>query len=93
MTDSVVLSLRDKKVVGIACGGLHNAVYTETGQVYTWGCNDDWSLGRALPKDVEAQNDGDASEAYWNNPHLVSTNGVQHMCCILKVLKLKIHKE
>ena len=27
-------------------GGLHNAVVTETGQVYTWGCNDDGSLGR-----------------------------------------------
>ena len=42
----IVYSLRDKKVCGIACGGLHNAVYTETGQVYTWGCNDDGSLGR-----------------------------------------------
>lgn len=42
----IVYSLRDKKVCGISCGGLHNAVYTETGQVYTWGCNDDGSLGR-----------------------------------------------
>lgn len=32
--------------MGIACGGLHNAVYTATGQVYTWGCADDGSLGR-----------------------------------------------
>jgi alpha-tubulin suppressor-like RCC1 family protein len=37
---------RDKKVCGIACGGIHNAVYTESGQVYTWGCSDDGSLGR-----------------------------------------------
>lgn len=42
----VVYSLRDKKVCGISCGGLHNAVFTETGQVYTWGCSDDGSLGR-----------------------------------------------
>lgn len=42
----IVYSLRNKKVVGIACGGIHNAVFTETGQVYTWGCNDDGSLGR-----------------------------------------------
>ena len=41
-----VLSLADKQVVGISCGGLHNAVYTSTGAVYTWGCNDDGSLGR-----------------------------------------------
>ena len=37
---------RDKKVCGIACGGIHNAAYTESGQVYTWGCSDDGSLGR-----------------------------------------------
>lgn len=41
---------RDKKVVSIACGGLHNAVCTEEGLVYTWGCGDDGSLGR-LPID------------------------------------------
>jgi len=33
-------------VCGISCGGIHNAVYTESGQVYTWGCADDGSLGR-----------------------------------------------
>jgi hypothetical protein len=37
---------REKKVVSIACGGLHNAVCTEEGLVYTWGCGDDGSLGR-----------------------------------------------
>lgn len=42
----VVFSLRDKKVVGIACGGIHNAIYTAQGHVYTWGCSDDGSLGR-----------------------------------------------
>ena len=42
----VVYSLRDKKVSSISCGGLHNAVCTEDGLVYTWGCADDGSLGR-----------------------------------------------
>jgi regulator of chromosome condensation len=42
----IVYSLRDKKVLGIACGGLHNAVFTDQGTVYTWGCADDGSLGR-----------------------------------------------
>ncbi len=50
---------RNKKVCGIACGGIHNVVYTESGQVYTWGCNDDGSLGRAgeesMPLLVEVQ--------------------------------------
>ena len=42
----VVYSLREKKVSSISCGGLHNAVCTEDGLVYTWGCSDDGSLGR-----------------------------------------------
>lgn len=46
----IVYSLRDKKVCGIACGGIHNAVYTESGQVYTWGCGDDGPLGRPGPE-------------------------------------------
>jgi regulator of chromosome condensation len=42
----VVYSLRNRKVCMVACGGLHNAVVTESGQVWTWGCSDDGSLGR-----------------------------------------------
>ena len=37
---------------GISCGGIHNAVYTESGQVYTWGCSDDGSLGRVGEESV-----------------------------------------
>jgi alpha-tubulin suppressor-like RCC1 family protein len=59
----VVHSLREKKVCGIACGGLHNAVFTESGHVFTWGCNDDASLGR----------DGDE-----NMPILVQVTIVKH---------------
>ena len=44
----IVFSLRDKKVCSIACGGLHNAVVTEDGHVYTWCCSDDGSLGRRV---------------------------------------------
>jgi alpha-tubulin suppressor-like RCC1 family protein len=36
---------------------LHNAVVTECGAVYTWGCSDDGSLGRtgdeSIPLKVE----------------------------------------
>lgn len=42
----IVYSLRDKKICSIACGGIHNAAITEGGQVFTWGCADDGSLGR-----------------------------------------------
>jgi len=42
----VVRSLRDLKVCIVSCGGLHNAVVTSGGVVYTWGCSDDGSLGR-----------------------------------------------
>ena len=41
-----VAALNTKKVVFVACGGLHNAVTTHDGQVFTWGCADDGSLGR-----------------------------------------------
>jgi len=41
-----VNALNSRRVVFVACGGLHNAVTTENGQVYTWGCSDDGSLGR-----------------------------------------------
>ena len=53
----MVYSLRDRKVCLVACGGLHNAVVTECGAVYTWGCSDDGSLGRtgdeSIPLKVE----------------------------------------
>jgi len=58
----VVYSLRDKKVCGIACGGLHNAVVTENGQVYTWGCADDGSLGRIGDENIPILVDGLVNE-------------------------------
>lgn len=48
----VVASLRDKHVAMIACGGLHNAVVTADGEVFTWGCADDGSLGRSGDENV-----------------------------------------
>ena len=42
----IVYALRDKKICGISCGGIHNAAFTESGQVFTWGCGDDGPLGR-----------------------------------------------
>lgn len=33
-------------IVYIASGGLHNAAISSSGDVYTWGCNDEKALGR-----------------------------------------------
>lgn len=66
----IVYSLRNKKVVGIACGGIHNAVFTETGQVYTWGCNDDGSLGRETGETMVQKSD-DMYSGDENMPGLV----------------------
>eukprot|EP00979_Chaetoceros_neogracilis_P013810 scaffold4111_cov168-Chaetoceros_neogracile.AAC.2 len=33
------------RVIIVACGGLHNVSVTENGKVYSWGCNDEGSLG------------------------------------------------
>lgn len=34
------------KVSKILCGGMHTVVLTNTGRVFTWGCNDEGALGR-----------------------------------------------
>lgn len=46
-----VLSLEGKNLVNVSCGGLHNAAVTSSGEVYTWGCADDGSLGRVAGED------------------------------------------
>lgn len=33
-------------VCKLVCGGMHTAVLTPAGAVYTWGCNDEGALGR-----------------------------------------------
>ena len=43
---TVVKALLGEQVVDIAVGSLHNLALTATGQVYSWGCNDEGALGR-----------------------------------------------
>ncbi|GAB1604494.1 E3 ubiquitin-protein ligase HERC2-like [Argonauta hians] len=40
-----VSALQGKKVIDIACGSLHCVACTDTGEVYTWGDNDEGQLG------------------------------------------------
>lgn len=35
----------DDAIIDVACGGLHNLALTKSGNVYSFGCNDDGSLG------------------------------------------------
>eukprot|EP00051_Salpingoeca_urceolata_P035574 m.30444 g.30444 ORF g.30444 m.30444 type:complete len:454 (+) comp9436_c0_seq1:143-1504(+) len=38
--------LEGKAVVAVAAGGMHSVALTASGQLYTWGCNDEQALGR-----------------------------------------------
>ncbi|GFS15828.1 E3 ubiquitin-protein ligase HERC2, partial [Elysia marginata] len=40
-----VNALQGKKVIDVACGSLHCVACTETGEVFTWGDNDEGQLG------------------------------------------------
>lgn len=40
-------------VVEVAAGGMHSACLTEDGTVYTFGCNDEFALGRDDDGDIE----------------------------------------
>ena len=41
-----VLDLHTVSIVRVGAGGLHNVAVTSSGDCYTWGCNDDGSVGR-----------------------------------------------
>lgn len=42
-----IVNLHNLQMTDVACGGLHNAALTDAGAVYSWGCNDEGSLGIA----------------------------------------------
>ncbi|XP_023342509.1 regulator of chromosome condensation [Eurytemora carolleeae] len=46
-----VSSIQD--AVDVVAGGMHTAVLTKTGEVYTFGCNDEGSLGRVVEEEEE----------------------------------------
>ena len=47
-----------KRVVAIACGGMHTAACGVDGECWTWGCNDDGALGRFGQENVPLRVDG-----------------------------------
>ena len=48
----VVKALTNKVVAQLSCGGLHNVAVTLDGVCFTWGCNDEGSLGREGDKSL-----------------------------------------
>ncbi|CAE7237268.1 UVR8 [Symbiodinium sp. CCMP2592] len=50
----VKVSVNGQKVVAVAAGYWHTAVITESGELWTWGCNDDGQLGVGDTKDRAA---------------------------------------
>jgi regulator of chromosome condensation len=55
----ILLGLRGAKIDMIACGGLHTLALMEDGTVYSWGCNDEGSLGWRTT-DEEGGSNGDS---------------------------------
>lgn len=58
-----VALLAKLEIVRVACGGLHSAAIAASGQVFTWGCNDDGALGRSGEENLPAPVDGFGPEA------------------------------
>ena len=42
--------LAARRILKIACGGMHTVALSNMGKVYTWGCNDEGALGREGPE-------------------------------------------
>lgn len=47
----LVASVKD--VVDVVAGGMHTAVLTNSGELYTFGCNDEGALGRVVEEEEE----------------------------------------
>ena len=39
-----------RKILKVVCGGMHTLALSNMGKIYSWGCNDEWALGRDGPE-------------------------------------------
>jgi len=46
-----------RSIIKIVCGGMHTVALSNTGIVFTWGCNDEGALGRAGSENTPLQVD------------------------------------
>ncbi|KAL3910132.1 MAG: hypothetical protein SGPRY_009172 [Prymnesium sp.] len=75
-----------KHITHIACGGMHTVAVSESGKVWTWGCNDDYALGREGAEDLPIALDQGA----FAEQHIVSASaGDSHTLA----LTLTVHDE
>lgn len=42
--------LNDKCIIEISAGGLHNLALSASGEIFSWGCNDEKALGHSRPE-------------------------------------------
>lgn len=78
-----LLNLPDgKKVLQVACGGMHTVALAEDGTVYTWGVNDEGALGRET--EGELWTNAAQATGTWLRGHLSinCTRGL--MTCLLR---------
>ena len=75
-----VAALQNKKVVAIATGSLHCVACTDTGEVYTWGDNDEGQLGDGSTNAIQRPRLVTALQVtfHWRNLH---TNDVGSSAC------------
>lgn len=48
---ALVIGLEGMELVQVVAGGMHSLALSKTGQVYSWGCNDEGALGRHATQD------------------------------------------
>ncbi|KAI9105968.1 regulator of chromosome condensation 1/beta-lactamase-inhibitor protein II [Phlyctochytrium arcticum] len=55
---ALLQDLKDKHIVHVVAGGLHNIAIDASGKLYSWGCNDQKALGRDGEETVPARVEG-----------------------------------
>ncbi|GAB4814630.1 hypothetical protein N2152v2_001676 [Parachlorella kessleri] len=61
------VDVESAQVVQVACGGMHTAVLTAVGEIYTWGVNDEGALGRETAGELwekSGEGSGNPSDPY-----------------------------
>ncbi|WBW74255.1 RCC1 family Ran GEF [Schizosaccharomyces osmophilus] len=77
---------RDKiGVVDLAVGGMHSAVLSHDGRVFTWGVNDDFALGRATKNQTDKEGNTIDNDLLEGTPNQV-TGAIERLkitkvCC------------
>lgn len=82
------------KIHQIACGALHTLVLSTTGQLFSWGCNDDGALGRETAnKDAESEENSEKNSKKNNEQNIEETTEKNNEENIEKKNEENINKE